>query len=176
MDHRPLTVKRCLLSNVKKEYAPGPFAGRGGVSWCHLLLPPPPSAPPPIRWEKFLCQPNSFIEFGGGEWGLGGRCNGRSRLSYGLCITSPCESNLPSIWLSPLRARVKWISLFPRPSRTHRWLSAQLNSYLSSRCFIGRDYTLPQEGVKQANSYIIDQSKSDGENIYDISNAGLSKN
>jgi hypothetical protein len=40
MDDRQLTVKHCLLSNVKKEYAPGPFAGRGGVSWCHLLLPP----------------------------------------------------------------------------------------------------------------------------------------
>jgi len=37
------------------EYAPGPFAGRGGVSWCHLLLP---------------------------LYGLGMRYNGRSRPSY----------------------------------------------------------------------------------------------
>jgi hypothetical protein len=66
---------------------------------------------------------------------------------------NPCESNL-----------VKWISLFPRPSRTDRWLSERLTSYLSSRCLIGRDYTLPQERVKQDNPYIIGLSTLDGEN------------
>jgi hypothetical protein len=74
-------------------------------------------------------------------------------------IINPCESNL-----------VKWISLFPRPSRTDRWLSERLNSYLSSRCFIGRDYTLPQERVKQANSYIIDDHNQTEKN-YVIPNA-----
>lgn len=65
---------------------------------------------------------------------------------------------------------VKWISLFPRPSHTDRWLAERLNSYLSSRCLIGRDYTLPQKRVKQDNSYIIvDQNQM--EKIHVIPNA-----
>jgi hypothetical protein len=50
---------------------------------------------------------------------------------------------------------MKWTSLSTRPSRTDRWLSARLNSYLSSRCLIRGDYTLLGKRVKHANSHII---------------------
>src|SRR5436309_12750830 len=60
---------------------------------------------------------------------------------------------------------MKWISLLPDHLALlvetlcveTRWLSVicGLNSYLSSRCLIGRDYTLPQKRVKRSNSTII---------------------
>jgi hypothetical protein len=52
---------------------------------------------------------------------------------------------------------VKGISRSTRPSHTDRRFSALcgLNSYLSSRCLIGRDYTLLKKGVKQDNPNII---------------------
>src|SRR6476661_2039100 len=75
--------------------------------------------------------------------------SGKSSLHF----TSPCESNL-----------VKWIPLLIRPSRTDRWLPVRLNSYLSSRCLIARDYTLLQKRVKQNDLYIIGISMLNGEN------------
>lgn len=51
---------------------------------------------------------------------------------------------------------MKWISLSTRPSRTDRWLSERLNRYLSSRCLVGRDYTLLEKCVKRGDSTIMD--------------------
>ena len=51
----------------------------------------------------------------------------------------------------------KGISLSARLSRIDRQLSERLNSYLSSRCLIGRDYTLPREGVKRGKVHIMNK-------------------
>ena len=64
------------------EYAPGPFAGRGGVSWCHLL-----SLLPPL----VLGEGRGAVTHGNN---LGVRYNVRiaSLLQY---AAYSCESNLP---------------------------------------------------------------------------------
>ena len=69
----------------------------------------------------------------------------------------------------PLRGQLGEVDLAVYPTISHRWLSspmffgayrtrwlsARLNSYLSSRCLIRCDYTLLGKRVKQANSHII---------------------
>src|SRR5690349_3339641 len=109
MDHGQLTINDGLSSITYRQikYAPGPFAGRGGVSWCHLLSSPSAT--------------------------LACAVTGASRLSYNRLKPYSCESNFPS---TKLRARVKWISLSARPPRTDRRLSERLDKYLSSRCFV----------------------------------------
>ena len=80
------------------------------------------------------------------------RYNGRiaSLLQYVTLKTRP----------TPPRATwVKWISLSARPSLTDRRLSERMDNYLSSRCFIGRDYTLPEKDVKQYNLVITQKSE-----------------
>ena len=109
---------------VPPALRPRSIAGRGGVSWCHLLL-------------------LDLAQDGALECAVtGAHVPLTAELDSSYCRTitcpSPCEGNL-----------VKWISLSTRPSRTDRWLSERLNSYLSSRCLIGRDYTLLEKRVKQ---------------------------
>jgi hypothetical protein len=109
--------------------------------------------------RRSLCaSPNFSVEFGGGRVGvLEGAVTGAHVSLTAFVVddyTGPCESNL-----------VKWILLVTRPSHTDRWLSERLSSYLSSRCLIGRDYTLPRKRVKQNNSNIIGVSTLDGEKL-----------
>ena len=74
-----------------------------------------------------------------------GRCTSLLRLRCSLRVPARATS-------------VKWISLSARPPRTDRRFSERMNRYLSSRCLIGRDYTLPGKGVKQPEFRIIKQT------------------
>ena len=132
----------------KNRIRPGPFAGRGGVSWCHLLYP---------HRHAFGCHlpqiQSGIWERQGGGFLDCAVTGARVSLTTALVFARPCESNL-----------VKWISLLIRPSHTDRWLSVQLSSYLSSRCLVARDYTLLQKRVKQNDLHIIGISTLNGEN------------
>jgi len=60
---------------------------------------------------------------------------------------------------------MKGISLPARLSCIDRQLSERLNSYSSSRCLIGRDYTLPREGVKRGKAHIMDKIDFSGDSM-----------
>gem|GEM_PF-4041946 len=126
----------------KKEYAPVHLqdegASRGATCFCpHRSF----GAPPPSREAR---------DEGGWE--------GASDVHYNGCIPSLLRL-LCSLRVPARATSEKWISLPARPSHTNRRLSEWLNSYLSSRCFVERDYTLLQKHVKQCNSYIIETTQ-----------------
>jgi hypothetical protein len=85
---------------------------------------------------------------------LGVRCNGRSRPSYDIGVKHlPMLFTKSGDFVFPISLRGRWvkgISLPARLSRIHRQLSERLGNYLSSRCLIGRDYTIMGRGVKLA--------------------------
>src|SRR5215207_3765864 len=146
------------------EYAPGPFAGRGGVSWCHLLYPHRSfRAPPQIRLGRFPCQSKFQCRIWRRQGGGLSACAVTGAPDSLTALCSRCLLTTAVVTTSEAPARgtsVEWISLSSRPSHTDRWLSAfyGLNSYLSSRCLIAIDYTLPEKRVKKGNSHIIHKS------------------
>lgn len=80
------------------------------------------------------------------------RYNGRSRPSYDIGVQHLLMLFTKSgDFAFPISLRGQWvkgISLSVRLPRIHRQLSERLDSYLSSRCLIGRDYTHMGRGVK----------------------------
>jgi hypothetical protein len=159
-----------------------------------LVVPPAFTPPglPQIQRGDFSAYPNSGFEFGGGVRRTEGSqtcaVTCASRLSYDLDVVMtlviqwaaevattfkiPARATSLRLGLRRLRAWVKWISLSARPPHTDRRLSERMNRYLSSRCFVGRDYimppvtdcalscdregyTLPEKGVKQCDFRIM---------------------
>src|SRR5215208_4649624 len=87
-------------TSVRNRIRPRSIAGRGGVSWCHLL-------------SLHLPLPSGE---GRGEGKLGLRYNGRSRPSYGFCVVVTSVVTTPS---KPLRGQSGEVDFVIYPAISH---------------------------------------------------------